>query len=130
MAHEVIGTDQHWRAFYTSKRPCLADFLVDESLDKIPQWYEDKCAKSALIDNAYEVTDFFPRIGKKGKWLHFTAGLIKDRNGNIIGAVESLEDITARKTAEQDRTMRNDELQAAYEQLAATEEESGPVTKI
>jgi len=123
MAHEVIGTDQHWRAFYTSKRPCLADFLVDESLDKIPQWYEDKCAKSALIDNAYEVTDFFPRMGKKGKWLHFTAGLIKDRNGNILGAVESLEDITARKTAEQDLTIMNDELHAAYEQLAAIEEE-------
>jgi PAS domain S-box-containing protein len=123
MADDVSGTDQHWRAFYTSKRPCLADFLVDESYDKIPEWYADKCDKFALIDNAYEVTDFFPQMGKEGKWLHFTAGLIKNRNGNVIGAVESLEDITDKKTAELELIKMNDELHAAYEQLAATEEE-------
>jgi PAS domain S-box-containing protein len=123
MAHKVIGTDQQWRAFYTSQRPCLADLLVDESLDKIPKWYADKYAKFALINNAYEVTDFFPQMGKEGKWLHFTAGLIKNRNGDIIGAVESLENITDRKTTELDLMKKNDELHAAYEQLTAVEED-------
>jgi len=123
MAHEVTGTDQQWRAFYPSGRPCLADLLVDESLDTIPEWYADKYAKFTLIDNAYEVTDFFPQMGKAGKWLHFTAGLIKNRNGDIIGAVESLEDITDRKTTELNLRKMNDELHAAYEQLTATEEE-------
>ena len=123
MAHEVTGTNQQWRAFYSFQRPCLADLLVDESLDTIPEWYADKYAKFALINNAYEVTDFFPQMGKVGKWLHFTAGLIKNRNGDIIGAVESLEDITDRKTTELDLRKMNDELHAAYGQLTATEEE-------
>ena len=123
MAHEVIGTNQQWRAFYSSQRPCLADLLVDESLDTIPEWYADRYAKFALINNAYEVTDFFPQMGKVGKWLYFTAGLIKNRNGDIIGAVESLEDITDRKTTELDLMKKNDELHAAYEQLTAVEEE-------
>jgi PAS domain S-box-containing protein len=123
MAPEVTGTDQQWRAFYPSKRPCLADLLVENALDKIPEWYVDKYAKSDLITDAYEATDFFPKIGKEGKWLHFTAGLIKNRNGDTIGAVESLEDITDRKTAELDLRIKNDELYAAYEQLTAVEEE-------
>ena len=122
-AEEVVGTDQQWRAFYPDKRPCLADLLVDNAPDKIPEWYPGKYAKSALIDDAYEATDVFPRKGKEGKWLHFTAGLIRDRDGNIIGAVESLEDITGRKNAELELLKKNEELHAAYEQLTAVEEE-------
>ena len=122
-AYEVTGTDQQWRAFYPSQRPCLADLLVDGSLDKIPEWYADKYTRFPLINNAYEVTDFFPRMGKEGKWLHFTAGLIKNRNGDIIGAVESLEDITDRKTTELDLMKKNEELNATYEQLTAIEKE-------
>jgi PAS domain S-box-containing protein len=122
-ADEVIGTDQQWRAFYPTKRPCLADLLMENDLDKIPEWYLEKYAKSLLIEDAYEATDFYPHMGREGKWLHFTAGLIKDRNGNIIGAVESLEDITDQKSAEQALRKKNEEIGAAYEQLAAIEEE-------
>jgi PAS domain S-box-containing protein len=99
-ADEMLGTDQHWRAFYPAKRPCLADLLVDEALDKIPEGYRGKYARSALIEDVYEATDFFPTMGTEGKWLHFTAGLIKKQNGDIIGAVESLEDITDRKKSQ------------------------------
>jgi PAS domain S-box-containing protein len=122
-AGEVVGTDQQWRAFYPDKRPCLADLVVENALDKIPEWYLDKYEKSVLIDDAYEATDFFPQTGKEGKWLHFTAGLIRDRNGDIIGAVESLEDVTGRKSAERELAGKNEDLHAAYEQLTAVEEE-------
>ncbi|MDO8873413.1 MAG: PAS domain S-box protein [Methanoregula sp.] len=122
-AGEVIGTDQHWKAFYPTKRPCLADLLVEDAMDTIPACYRDKYAKSVLIDNAYETTDFFPHMGETGKWLHFTAGFIKNRKGDVIGAVESLQDITDRKTAELELMKKNEELCAAYEQLTAAEEE-------
>ena len=116
-ADEMIGTDQQWRAFYTTKCPCLADLLVEIAMDKIPEYDQNKYTKSVLIDDAYEATDFFPQMGEGGKWLHYTAGLIKNRNGDIIGAVESLEDVTSRKTAELELKKRNDELRVAYEQL-------------
>jgi diguanylate cyclase (GGDEF)-like protein/PAS domain S-box-containing protein len=101
-AAEVVGTNQHWRAFYTQERPCMADLLVDEVIDKIPHWYEGKYIKSRLIDDAYEATDFFPALGEKGDWLRFTAAAVRDFHGNLIGAVETLEDITERKRAEEE----------------------------
>jgi len=98
---EIIGTDEQWRPFYTEKRPVMADLIVDgASADEIEGYYRDKCKKSRLIDGAYEAEDFFPELGQNGKWLHFTASPIKDNNEEIIGAIETLEDITERKITE------------------------------
>jgi phosphoribosylformylglycinamidine (FGAM) synthase PurS component len=58
-----------------------------------------------------------------GKWIHFTAGFIRNRDGKIIGAVESLEDLTSRKLAELELAKKNDALRAAHEQMSAIEEE-------
>jgi len=121
--HEIVGTDQHWRAFYKEKRPCLSDLLVDKAEDRMPVWYLDRFEKSRLIEGAYSATDFFPHMGFEGKWLHFTAGLIRDRNGAIIGAVETLEDVTEKKQKETELAREHQELAGSYEQLAATEEE-------
>ena len=101
-AKDVIGTTDHWKAFYNAQRPCMADLLVDESLGTIPQWYYGTCVKSKLIDEAYEGTDFFPALGENGKWLRFTAAVIRSSPGNLIGAVETLEDITEQKRSEEE----------------------------
>jgi len=45
-------------------------------------------------------TDFFPDLGDSGCWLRFTAALIRDFQGELIGAVETLEDITEQRLAE------------------------------
>lgn len=100
-ASDVIGTSQQWRAFYRTERPCMADLLVDEALGAIPQWYAGKYIKSNLLDEAYEATDFFPELGERGKWLRFTAAVIRNARGQLIGAIETLEDITERKRAEE-----------------------------
>jgi len=98
---EIIGTDEQWRAFYTEKRPVMADLIVDgASTDEIEVYYRGKCKRSDLIDDAYEAEDFFPDLGRNGKWLHFTASPIRDNIGEIIGAIETLEDITERKRTE------------------------------
>ena len=95
---EVIGTDGHWRSFYTEKRPTMADLIVDgASADEIETYYWGKYEKSRLIDGAYEAKDFFSALGEHGKWLRFTASPIKNESGEIIGAIETLEDITEEK---------------------------------
>jgi signal transduction histidine kinase len=100
-AHEVLGTSQHWRAFYHSgARPCLADLLVDRDFRAIESWYAGKCRRSELIEDAYEATDFFPELGEGGRWLRFTAALIRGSEGEEEGALETLEDITEKKRAE------------------------------
>jgi PAS domain S-box-containing protein len=98
-AEDVIGTSQQWRAFYSSKRPCMADLLVNRGQEKISKWYAGKYVKSKLLDEAYEAIDFFPELGHQGKWLRFTAAIIRNSTGDLIGAIETLEDISRRKKA-------------------------------
>jgi signal transduction histidine kinase/CheY-like chemotaxis protein/iron only hydrogenase large subunit-like protein len=96
----VTGTDEHWRAFYKERRPCLVDLLVDGIDSTIPHYYNSKCSKSPLCEGAYVGTDFFGDIGEQGKWLYYTAVAIRDVKGRIVGGVETLEDITDRRRAE------------------------------
>ena len=99
---EVIGTNEQWRSFYSEQRPSMADLIVDGApADKIKAYYQDKCTRSLLIDGAYKAEDFFPALGSNGKWLHFTASPLKNDNGEVIGAIETLEDITERKRADE-----------------------------
>jgi len=100
-AKDIIRTDHHWEAFYDEKRPCLADLLVDGKINDIPHWYLEKYRASDLIGGAYEAVDYFPQLSQDGKWLHFTAAPIKDSKGRLIGAVETLQDVTETKKAEQ-----------------------------
>jgi two-component sensor histidine kinase len=101
-AADIIGTNQQWKGFYDAERPCLADILVDGAINKLPTWYQGKYCKSRFVDDAYEATEFFPKMGASGKWVSFTAAPIKDSKGRTIGAIETLEDITGRKKAERD----------------------------
>jgi PAS domain S-box-containing protein len=116
-AKEVIGTSQHWKAFYSEDRPCMADLLVDGKIEKIPEWYKEKYSESKLIDEAFEATDFFPDLGERGRWIRFTAATIRNKEGVIIGALETLEDITERKGAEEEREKLILELQEAISKI-------------
>ncbi|WP_321505451.1 PAS domain S-box protein [uncultured Methanoregula sp.] len=97
---DVLGTRDQWKAFYDTKRPVLADLLVDGRIELLPEWYQDTVLKSRLVEGAYEGTGFFPGLGKAGKWLYFTTTPIRNADGKITGAVETLEDITWRKKTE------------------------------
>ncbi|HWR63193.1 MAG TPA: PAS domain S-box protein, partial [Candidatus Thermoplasmatota archaeon] len=100
-AEEIIGTTNHWKAFYTQKRPCMADILIDGGIDDIQKWYAGRYKKSSLLDESFEATDFFPNLGNDGKWLRFTATVIRNTNGDLISILETLEDISERKKAEE-----------------------------
>jgi PAS domain S-box-containing protein len=99
-AEDVLGTKQHWKAFYRIERPCAADLLVDEAESELPLWYDDNDGNVNVAGGEYKIVHFFPDLGVEGKWLHFTTAAIKDSVGNLIGAVETLQDITERRLAE------------------------------
>ncbi len=100
-SREVIGTQEQWRAFYSSVRPVMADLIVSGSIEEmVAQHYGGKYHRSAVIKDAFEAEDFFPHFGESGKWLFFTAAPLKDSAGRIIGAIETLQDVTDRKLAE------------------------------
>ena len=100
-AADMVGTDGQWRAFYTSARPILADFIVSGALeDSVDHYYHGKFRRAPLIDGAFEAEDFFPSMGESGKWLFFTAAPLRDGEGRIVGAIETLQDVSDRHDAE------------------------------
>lgn len=105
-ASRVVGTDEQWRAFYTSPRSCLSDLILKHNIANASSLYSGKVAKSKLLDDAFEVTEFFPDMGEKGKWFRITAASVHDSRGNIFGAMETLEDLTDQKTAQEELLKR------------------------
>jgi len=102
-AEEMLGTRNQWRAFYDSPRPVLADIIVDGADEAlISRFYEGKCRASNCIPGAFEVEDYFPNSPGKGRWLFFTAAPLKNEAGDIIGVIETIQDTTERKLAEQE----------------------------
>ena len=103
---EVLGTNQQWRAFYATQRPCLADLILDNKTDQNDELYSEKWNKSKLLEDAYEVTQFYPDMGEKGKWFRITSAGLRDTSGNLFGAMETLEDITEQKVAQDELLQR------------------------
>ncbi|MBW1779373.1 MAG: GAF domain-containing protein [Deltaproteobacteria bacterium] len=102
-ADDIIGTQDQWSAFYPTKRATMADFIVDNAPEAdIARYYKGRYQKSAVVEGGYESERHFRDLKKGSKWLFFTASPLKDASGNIIGAIETLQDITAQKKAEQD----------------------------
>jgi len=99
-ADGMVGTSDHWKPFYAQKRPCLADLVIDESLAKVRTLYQTFAA-STMISNGLQAEGWYPDIGGKKRYIFFEAAPIRDRHGNIIAAIETLQDMTARKLAEE-----------------------------
>ena len=100
-AAEIIGTNRAWSAFYGEERPVLANLLAAGDSGQVTQWYGENGSPSKIAEEAYEITEFFPGQDAKGKWLHLTAAVLRDTRGNVVGALETLEDVTERKLAEE-----------------------------
>lgn len=101
-ASEMVGTNLQWKAFYSEERPVMADLMVSGISEvAVDSYYRGKYRPSAVIPDAYEAEDFFPHFGEHGRWLFFTAAPIRDEEGNVIGAIETLQDTSARKCAEE-----------------------------
>jgi len=101
-ADETIGTRKQWLTFYATERPVMADLIVDNaSEEEIAHLYGNKYRKSDVTEGAYEAEDFFPDLGQRGKWLFFTAAPLRDAKGRVTGAIETLQDVSERKRAEE-----------------------------
>jgi len=99
-AEEMVGSRNHWKAFYSLERPCLADLVIGGDREKIASLYTGSRPMVADAEGRYEYTGFFPGFTRGGKWLHITAMPVRDAAGNLTGAMETVEDVTEKKTRE------------------------------
>lgn len=129
-ATEVVGTNQHWRGFYDQERPCLVDLVLDESPPNLLlKWYPEH-SRSELLEESLQAEGW--RSGADGEpvYLTFNAALVRDAGGTVIAAVETLQDITARKkiedellTSREDLTRQHKKLDGLFKQVEQAKRE-------
>jgi PAS domain S-box-containing protein len=117
-AARALGTNEAWRYFYENKQPTMADLIVaGGSTGEADRIYANKWRRSDIIDGAFEAEGFFPNFGETGRWLYFTAAPLRDDAGRVVGAIETLRDITEQRQAESALNERAEALQQALKEL-------------
>jgi diguanylate cyclase (GGDEF)-like protein len=99
-APDMMGTSDHWRAFYSEQRPCLADLVVSRNYAQIKTLYADG-GNAGFSDFGVSAENWcvMPKLGHR-LYLAIDAGPIYNEAGFLIAAVETLRDITAQKQAQ------------------------------
>lgn len=98
-AADMIGTKDHWKAFYKEERPTLADVVLeDKSAVGVRQHYSGKYRDNELEGSAYDAANYFENIGSSGTYLMFSAAPVIDENGQKIGSIELFEDMSEHRT--------------------------------
>lgn len=109
----------------------MADLILDGATpEDVSRHYGDLWRQSTVIPGAYEAEGFFPTMGGDGTWLFFTASPLFNADGLVVGAIETLQDISDRKRAkeallshqnnlEETVRLRTEELTRAHTELAA-----------
>jgi two-component system NtrC family sensor kinase len=119
-AEEMIGTTRQWTPFYEKERASMADLILDQVDEiQIKQFYGTRWRPSVLIEGAYEAEVYFPDLGKDGTWCWFTAAPIRNPEGEVVAAIETLWDKTEDRKAAQEREQHTREL-ATYCSIYAT----------
>jgi PAS domain S-box-containing protein len=119
-ASSMVGTCHASRAFYAEDRPMLADLILDgTSVSDFERYYDGSVRPSGLNASAFEAEAFFAHLGPGGRWLHFNAAPLHDAQGVVIGAIETLQDVTLRRRVEEELTRHRQALEQLVEQRSA-----------
>ena len=115
--NEMIGKGDYAHAvpFYGIRRP----LLIDLALDRDKKWEEKYLALKERDGILMEGESFHPDMGDRGLYVAGTAGKIYNAEGDVVGAIETVRDITAVKRSEQERERLIAELQKALSEVRA-----------
>ena len=107
LAHEMLGTQDHWRCFYAQRRPTLADLVIQKRTDELEHLYLHTSREGNMTGQlCAESWCDMPRCGRR-RYLAADATPIFDDKGELAAVVQTLRDMTEEKMA-----------QIALEQLA------------
>ncbi len=95
----ALGRPLNRQIFYQNENmPALADLVLDMDENALQQFYrEKKLFRSHAIAEAYEAADQLTIGGVVKKNIYFLAARLRDEKGNVIGAIETLQDITEKE---------------------------------
>jgi len=96
---EMLGTDHHWQAFYTEKRPCLCDLILRSEIEEISEKYASPLESSDMHFGVHvENWCSMPKLGIE-RYLSIDAGPLFNDQGELIAVVETISDMTSLKRA-------------------------------
>ena len=99
-ASQMIGTDDQWKPFYSYKRPTVADVILDSSFNSLPLLYKTY-SSSALNPHGIRAEGWYKNLGGKERYIIFEASPILSSKGDMIAAIETLQDVTQSKRLEE-----------------------------
>ncbi len=100
-AADMVGTKNHWRPFSAQQRPLLPDLVMDAANEaEFRKIFDKGFRPSAVIEGAYDTEKFYASLGEHGLWLYCTGAPLRNVQGQVVGAIATLQDITERKKAE------------------------------
>lgn len=101
-AAQVLGHQGIGLVFHGDDRAMMADLIVDGLMEQaVNDLYQSSYRNSLKVPHAYESEHFFANLGEHGRWLFFTAAPIYNTQGELVAAIETVQDITERKVAEE-----------------------------
>lgn len=95
-AEQMIGTNQHWRGFYTEQRPCLADLLLNSSLGEMDKLYE-QASQFNVTSHICHTENWCLMPDGRRLYLVIDAGAICNEQGEVIAIVETQRDRTEQR---------------------------------
>jgi len=113
-AAEMIGKGNYEHAipFYGERRPILIDLALKPDRRYEATYVSTERGETVLIGEAY-----MPALKGGDVYLHGTASVLRDSGGHIIGAIESIRDITERRRMEEALRKREEELEHKSQNL-------------
>ena len=103
---QMVGTRHQWVPFYPAQRPVLADLVIDQQFNHADKYYAPH-SYTLLTEESLRAEGWYDNLGGKRRYIFFEATPIKNSSNEIIAAVQTLEDITDRKIAEERTVDRN-----------------------
>ncbi|MBI2353747.1 MAG: PAS domain-containing protein [Deltaproteobacteria bacterium] len=119
-AAEVLGTDGHWKPFYDRERPGLADLVIDGREAEMDALYS-VCSRSSLIPGGLQAEGWYRNLGGRDRYLCFTAAPVRNSQGELVAAIETFQDTTEGKRAEEELRAERELVQHANAELKATQ---------
>ena len=119
-ASAMVGTGNHWQAFYDHERPCLSDIVLDIGHDKHKELY-DVAEKSTLVPNGLHAEGWYHNLNGRERYIIFDAAPVYDERGILLAAIETLNEITENKRAESNMRLQSAALQAAANSIVITD---------
>lgn len=100
-AANMIGSTDHWQFIHKSKFPLLADLIIDRiDLKTASEKFGIHCKASNQLPDAIESEKELINIFDQEKFYFCNAVPIRNDNGDIICALETVQDITQRRKDE------------------------------